>query len=240
MFFISPLWIMIVGPTMILAMWAHQRIKAAYNKNSRVAVSSGMTGADAARLMLQERGFRVVQSAQQAGQMGQGAIAIERTRGFLSDHYDPTSRVLRLSPNVYGGRSLAAVGVACHEAGHALQHADEYAPLQLRTMMVPLAAFGSWAAFPAIIAGILFKLSGLVMLGIIVFSAIVLFQLITLPVEFDATARAKRSLSDLGVINNRNEAAGVAEVLNAAAWTYVAAAASSIATLLYLVLAFRE
>lgn len=232
------LWLIIVGPTLILAMYAHGKVKSAFNKYSQIGNSSGMTGADAARRMLLDHGFHVVSTAREAEQGRRGVVAIERTRGFLSDHYDPRSHVLRLSPSVYEGRSLAAVGVACHEAGHALQHADEYAPLQLRSIMVPVASFGSWAAFPIIFLGAIMGAINLIWLGILIFTAIVLFQIVTLPVEFNATARAKRALEDLQIINNGQEQAGVAKVLDAAALTYVAAAVSSIGTLVYYVLIF--
>ncbi len=236
--FIHPLWLIIVGPTLILAMIAHSKVKSTFKKFTRVGNSSGMTGADAARRMLEDRGFRVAANAAEARQSERGVVAIERTRGFLSDHYDPKAHVLRLSPQVYEGRSLAAVGVACHEAGHALQHADEYAPLQLRSLMVPMASFGSWAAFPIILIGALMSAANLVLLGVLLFTLIVVFQIVTLPVEFNATSRAKRSLADLQIITSPQEQAGVAKVLDAAALTYVAAAVSSIATLIYYLMIF--
>ena len=162
----------------------------------------------------------------------QSAVAIERVNGFLSDHYDPRSKVLRLSDKVYASNSLAAVGVACHEAGHALQDAEDYAPLSARSFMVPIASFGSWAAFPIILLGA-FTIKPLILVGIAMYAALVLFQLVTLPVEFNATSRAKAALANTGIINGQQEAQGVSAVLDAARLTYVAAALSSIMTLLY-------
>ena len=161
-------------------------------------------------------------------------MAILPTRGRLSDHYDPRAKVLRLSREVYEGRSLASVGVACHEAGHALQDARGYALLELRNVMVPMASFGSKFAWIVIIAGLILKgIPALLTVGILLFTAVVLFQIVTLPVEFNASTRAKKALSDLGIIQGPGEVAGVARVLNAAAMTYVAAMISSVMTLIY-------
>ena len=235
--FFDPLWFIIVGPTLILAIWAQFRVKRAYGKYGQVGSSSGLSGAEAAAAMLRDQGVEVVSSGE-AARTTDNAVAIEATRGFLSDHYDPRARVLRLSPDVHGGRSLASVGIACHEAGHALQHARGYAPLQLRSVMVPVASFGSWVAFPIIIVGFLLHAAQLILLGIIAFAALVVFQLVTLPVEFDASSRAKKALYQMGIISGPAEAQGVASVLNAAALTYVAAVVSSIATLLYYIMIF--
>ena len=168
-------------------------------------------------------------------QAGLYNVKIERAHGFLSDHYDPRARCLRLSPDVHDRASIAAVGVACHEAGHAIQHAREYAPLQMRTALVPLAGIGSNLSWIVITAGIFLALTDLVYLGIVLFSATVIFQLVTLPVEFDASKRAKELVVDFGILMP-HERVGVDKVLNAAAWTYVAAAVSSIFTLLYFLL----
>ncbi|NQU42962.1 zinc metallopeptidase [bacterium] len=235
MFFLSPLYILLVGPALILAIWAQMKVKSAFAKYSKVGNSSGMSGAEAAAEMLRGLNIRVVGSKEQAKSMD-NAVAIERVGGFLTDHYDPRSKVLRLSPKVHDGRSLASVGVACHEAGHALQHANGYAPLEIRSLMVPVASFGSWAAFPVIILGALLHAPGLVGIGILVFAVVVLFQLVTLPVEFDASNRAKLAVTQFGIVQTRDESKGVAAVLNAAAWTYVAAAAASIMTLIYYVM----
>jgi hypothetical protein len=162
---------------------------------------------------------------------------------MLSDHYDPRAKTLRLSPGVYQSRSVAAMGIACHEAGHALQDAQGYAPLGLRTMLVPVVSFGSRLAMPLILGGMLMSMflrgAGgdfgflIAQLGVVAFAAVVVFQLVTLPVEFDASNRAKRQLMSLGIIQSQQEAGGVAAVLNAAALTYVAAAATALAQLLY-------
>ncbi|HBF33795.1 TPA: zinc metallopeptidase [Candidatus Sumerlaeota bacterium] len=235
--FFSPLYLIMVAPALLLGIWAQMKVTSAFNHFSRVPVSSGLTGAQAAARMLQGKGFQIVQS-EDAVPHASNIIAIVETRGFLSDHYDPSTRTLRLSPSVYEGNSLASVGVACHEAGHALQHAQNYAPLNLRSLMVPIASFGAPLAIPLIVIGAIFAIPILIPLGILLFTTVVIFQLITLPVEFDASRRAKRTLAEMGMIQSGEEAAGVASVLNAAAWTYVAAAVSSIMTLLYYLMVF--
>jgi Zn-dependent membrane protease YugP len=194
-------------------------VKSAFGKWSQVPASSRMTGAQAAQRMLQSAGL--------------GNVGIEPAHGFLSDHYDPRVRKLRLSANVYEGRSVAAMGIACHEAGHALQHAKGYAPLQFRTAIVPVASIGSWLAWPLIMIGLMLQSSNLAVAGIVLFAGVVLFQMVTLPVEFDASNRAKEQLRSLGIIQSNQEAGGVAAVLNAAALTYVAATVAAIAQLLY-------
>lgn len=231
----DPRYWIIVGPTILLALLAQMMVKSAFAKYSQKRNYSGMTGAQAARHMLEAAGLRVVGSAEAAKNAAK-TVAIEQVQGFLSDHYDPQSRVLRLSPKVYGGNSIASVGVACHEAGHALQHAGGYAPLAIRSVMVPVASFGSWMAFPLIFLGLFMGAIGLVKVGILLFTAIVAFQIVTLPVEFNASSRAKAALRNTGIIQTQEETDGVNSVLNAAAMTYVAAAVSSIATLLYYLL----
>jgi Zn-dependent membrane protease YugP len=207
----------------------------AFKKYAQVGNSSNLSGAEAAATMLQESGIRIVSSEEaERSKEGSGVVAIESVGGFLTDHYDPRSRVLRLSPQVYSGRSLSSVGVACHEAGHALQHAHGYAPLALRSAMVPVATFGSNAAFPLILVGLIlpaFKF--LAVLGLLMFAAAVLFTIVTLPVEFNATSRAKAALLNTGIIRGPGEREGVANVLNAAALTYVAAAAAALGNLIY-------
>jgi hypothetical protein len=207
---------------MLLAMWAQMKVKGSYSKWSQVAASSRMTGAQAASRMLQSAGVT--------------DVSIEPVQGYLSDHYDPRSKKLRLSPGVYQGQSVAAMGIACHEAGHALQHAQGYGALALRNAIVPVANIGSWLAWPMIFGGMLLQMQGLALLGIVAFSMLVLFQIITLPVEFDASNRAKRQIQTLGIVQSQAEAGGVASVLNAAALTYVAATITAIATLLYFAL----
>jgi Zn-dependent membrane protease YugP len=157
------------------------------------------------------------------------------TSGFLSDHYNPANKTLALSEATYASNSVAAVGVACHEAGHAIQHAEAYKPMWLRSILVPTASFGSSASYFVVIGGMLFHSANLVYLGALLFAAVLLFQLVTLPVEFDATARAKRIAVDTGIVTAQ-ERVGMDKVLNAAAMTYVAAVASSLMTLLYYLL----
>ncbi len=216
MFFFDPLYFVFLAPGLLLSLWASARTKSAFNKWGKVRAA--MSGARAARKMLDQAGLYNVK--------------IERAGGFLSDHYDPRARCLRLSPDVHDRASIAAVGVACHEAGHAIQHARDYAPLQLRSALVPVASIGSNLSWIVIMAGIFLALTNLVYVGILLFSATVVFQLVTLPVEFDASKRAKELVVDFGILMPQ-ERVGVDKVLNAAAWTYVAAAVSSIFTLLY-------
>ena len=216
----DPLYLVFFIPGLLLSLWASARVKSTFRRYSQVPSARGYSGADAARELIRHRGL--------------SGVRVEETAGFLSDHYDPTERVLRLSPDVYHGRSLAALGVAAHEAGHAIQHAKGYGPLKFRSAVVRPAAIGS--NLGTVIAGIgLFAQSaGLVWAGIILFSAFVVFTLVTLPVEFDASRRAVVALRDIGIISPR-ESDGTAAVLNAAALTYVAAAITAILQLLYFV-----
>ena len=186
--------------------------------------NTAMTGAQAAQAVLDAGGVTNVR--------------IERVSGFLSDHYDPTKKVLRLSPDVYDGRSISSVGVGAHEAGHAIQDKVKYSMLGLRTALVPSASLGSNLSYFIILGGFFMQMSGLILAGIILFSAVVLFQMVTLPVEIDASRRAKVLLFDTGVISSPSERKGVDAVLNAAALTYIAAALSSILTLLYYIWMF--
>jgi Zn-dependent membrane protease YugP len=215
----DPMYFVIVGPAMLFALWAQMKVKGAFGKWSQVGASSGMTGAQAANHMLQHAGIRDVK--------------IEPSRGMLSDHYDPRAKALRLSPDVFQSTSVAAMGVACHEAGHAIQDAKNYAPLKWRSAIVPAASIGSWLSWPMIFLGMLLQMQELVLLGVIAFGALVLFQLVTLPVEFDASNRAKAQLRTLGIIASDREAKGVSAVLDAAAMTYVAATITALAQLLY-------
>jgi len=208
-------------PGLLLAAFATLLTKSTFARYARVASSSGLTGAQAAARMLASQGIHDVQ--------------IEPVRGFLSDHYDPLHRTLRLSPDVYGSRSLSAIGVACHEAGHALQHAAGYAPLSLRSALVPLANFGSNAAYIFLLLGLFFQAPALVQLGALVFLGAVAFAIITLPVEWNASARAKLLMVQSGIVSSR-EAEDAGRVLNAAFMTYVAAAISALLTLLYYLL----
>lgn len=215
------LYLILSIPALLLGMFAQARVKSAYAKWSAVANRRGMTGADAAESMLAREGVR--------------DVVIEPVDGFLTDHYDPAAKVLRLSPEVFSGRSVAALGIACHEAGHALQHANGYGALTLRSWLVPTAKIGSWLAVPLIGIGFAMGQLGLAKIGVLLFGLIVLFQLVTLPVEFNASSRAKQALTNNGV-TVPDEDDGVGEVLNAAALTYVAAAVSAISQLLYYVM----
>lgn len=215
---IDPLYWMMMLPVILLSAFASFRVKSVFNKYSKISNSSRKTGAQAATEILALNGLSNVQ--------------VMEARGFLSDHYDPREKVVKLSPEVYNSTSIAAVGIAAHETGHAIQDEKAYAPLKLRNMMVPVASFGSNFAWIVIVAGIFMSMMGLVKAGIVLFSAVVLFQLITLPVEFNASARAKVLLQQYNIVSPQ-DAEGVDKVLNAAAMTYVAAAASSIMTLLY-------
>lgn len=207
---------------MIVALVAQTRVMGAFNKYSRVPVASGMTGADVARRIL---------SAARIDD-----VDVVETQGFLGDHYDPMNRRLCLSPNVYHAPSVAAVGVAAHEAGHAIQHARSYAPLQWRMAIVPITQLSAQFLPFIILGGFFFRMTGLLWLGVIAYSLIMLFQLITLPVEFDASRRAKIILGEMGVVQRGGEAAGVSSVLGAAALTYVAAFVGALGNLLHLLL----
>ncbi|CAN5187584.1 zinc metallopeptidase [soil metagenome] len=201
-------------------MWgASAFVKSRFKKYSRVRTSSGMTGAQAAHLMLERSGVP--------------GVPIERADGFLSDHYDPTKRVIRLSPDVYDSNSISAVGVACHEAGHAVQHARKYIFLPIRSLAVPMANSVSKIGFWIIIAGLIMHLTGLAIVGLALFSTVALFQIINLPVEFDATARAKKAVVEYGIVQRGAEADGVSKVLNAAALTYLAATLAAVVQVAY-------
>lgn len=208
----------------VLCIFAQLRVSSTYNKFSRVRSRTGMTGAQAAQRILQMSGIYDVR--------------VEHIRGSLTDHYDPTHKVLRLSDTVYGSDSVAAIGVAAHECGHAVQHNTGYAPLQIRSKLVPAANIGSKAGIPLIILGALLGMNQvLIQIGIWVFALAVLFQVVTLPVEFNASGRALAMLGDYGMLAN-DEVRSCKKVLSAAALTYVAAAASAILQLLRLVLMF--
>ncbi len=218
---LDPMYLMMMAPVFILSMYASFKVKSNFKKYSKVSISSGKTGAEVARMILSVSGLSYVD--------------VVETKGFLSDHYDPTKKVVRLSPDVYRSNSIAAAGVAAHETGHAIQHAKAYGPLALRNLMVPIASIGSNFSWIIIMIGFFFQKMGLVHIGIILFSAVVFFQVVTLPVEFDASSRAKKLLPEYGIVSS-NDLKGVNKVLNAAAMTYVAAAVSSIVTLVYFLL----
>ena len=215
-------------PGMLLGLWAQWRVKSTFRKYAQVGTSRGMTGAEVAQQILITEGITDVR--------------IEPSRGFLSDHYSPGEKALRLSPDVFGGRSISAAGVAAHEVGHAVQHARNYAFLGMRSMLVPIVQFGSPLAIPVIIGGFILSqflgttIGQLVMLvGLGLFGMVLLFQIITLPVEFDASKRALAAIEKGGIlVGEENE--GAQKVLRAAAWTYVAAAVSTAMTFLYFLL----
>ena len=208
---------------LIIPIWAQSKVKNTYKKYSKIATSSRMTGAQVARKILDDNGLY--------------DVSIEEVKGVLSDHYDPRSKVVRLSSDNYHGHSMAASAVAAHEVGHAIQDAEEYAFLKFRSALVPVASFGSRSAIYIIIAGLIFNLSGLTLFGIIFMALAVLFQLVTLPVEFNASNRAMDQLVSTGIILN-NEERDTKKVLNAAALTYVAAALVAVMELMRFVLIF--
>jgi Zn-dependent membrane protease YugP len=213
--------LIIIG--LIIAGWAQIRVSSAYKKYSRVASSRGIPGWQVARQILDRNGLEDIQ--------------IQEVAGNLTDHYDPRRRVLRLSKGVYSNSSVAALGIAAHEVGHAVQHKEGYMPLRLRTLLVPLAQIGSYASWILIIIGLFAGFLGLIQLGIILFSGVVLFQLVTLPVEYNASKRALAMLSDGGFLAFE-EMGQTKKVLSAAAMTYVAAVLVSVLQLLRLVLLF--
>jgi Zn-dependent membrane protease YugP len=219
--YFDPWYFIVVGPAFLLAMWAQWRVRSTYAEAQQVAAP--LSGAAAARHILDSAGLR--------------DVGIEVVPGHLTDHYDPGDRVLRLSEEVYHNRSMAAVGIAAHEAGHALQHARAYAPLVVRNAAVPLAGFGSNISILLLILGAILSSVALVWAGIIAFSAVVFFQVVNLPVEFNASAQAKAQLAELGIVD-RDEMRYIDRVLGAAAMTYVAATLQAILTLLYFILRF--
>jgi hypothetical protein len=223
MFFFDPSYFLFAGPPLLLGLWAQFKVKSAFNKYSQVPTQSGINGAQAAMRLL-ERG-------------GLGNVGVEVTSGMLSDHYDPRSKILRLSENVYNLPSIASVGVAAHEAGHALQDKTGYYPLALRSAMVPVVSIGSNLGPILFMIGLFMSGtlgSSLAWAGLILFAATALFAIVTLPVEFDASRRAKALLVSQGIVSPV-EMKGVNAVLDAAALTYVAAAAQAIMQLLYYV-----
>jgi hypothetical protein len=223
MFYFDPLYFLFIAPALLLALWAQIRVKMAFA--SAQQMPAALSGAAAARHVLDSAGL--------------AGVAIEMVPGHLSDHYDPREKVLRLSPEVYQSRSLAAVGIAAHEAGHAIQDAHAYAPLVVRNAAVPVAGFGSSAFFILLILGLALQVPWLVWAGIAAFSAIVFFQVVNLPVEFNASARAKAELVELGIVPS-DQMVYVNRVLNAAALTYVAATLQAILTLLYYIMRFSN
>ena len=210
---------------LLFGLWAQKKDKRTFERYSRVAPRNGMTGADAAAAVLRSSGLR--------------DLAIRPVDGRLTDHYDPRNRTLNLSADVGQASSLAALGVAAHEAGHAIQDAKRYAPMRIRQALVPAAQFGQSLWFLPVVIGLVMGLTGLVTVGLILFAAVVLFQLVTLPVEFDASKRALASLEGQGLLA-ADELGGARAVLNAAALTYIAGFVAALGQLLYFFLASRE
>lgn len=208
-------------PALVLGGLASLWVKSAFARASKIGSQRGWTGRQIAEAILQAEGI--------------DDVRIEPTQGYLSDHYDPREKVLRLSPDVYQGRSLASAGVAAHEVGHAIQHAHGYAPLALRSAVVPVASFGSSFGMILAFIGIGMAFQTLAAVGCALFSMVVLFQIVNLPVEFNASRRALQMLTVNGLVVSSNEAKGVKQVLDAAALTYVAALAQALSTLLYYV-----
>lgn len=210
---------------MIMASFASMSVKSTFKKYHQIRNARGMTGAQAAEQMLRQNGIYDVK--------------VERTSGYLSDHYDPRSKTIRLSEPVYDNPSIASVSVACHEAGHALQHATAYGPLKIRTAILPAAQLGSQALWPLFFAGVILSLPPLINIGILFFSFSVFFQLVTLPVEFNASSRAIKMMDAYGILGD-DENVGAKKVLNAAAMTYVAAAAMALAQLFRMIMMSRR
>ncbi len=203
----------------IISLWAQWMVRSAYSKYSKVGVRSGITGAEIARRMMRAEGI--------------DNVGLEIVPGEMTDHYDPTKKVVRLSQDVYHGQSIASLGISAHEVGHVIQDARGYAPMRLRGFIYPVSNIGSTLAFPLAIGGLLFSAPGLVTIGIWLFAAALAFTLITLPVEFNASSRAVRALAQGGVMTD-DELRGTKRVLNAAAMTYVAAAATAVLQLVQL------
>ena len=212
------LWIACFIVPLVLGFWAQHKVKSTFAKNLEVPVANGMTGAQVARRVLDANGLN--------------EVPVEETPGSLSDHYDPRSRSVHLSPEVFQQVSVASTAVAAHEVGHAIQHAKSYAFFKFRSTLFPAVQFASNIWFLFLLGGIFLQITGFIVLAIALYAVAVLFTLVTLPVEFDASSRAKRQLTDLGLVAS-NEAAGVQSTLKAAAWTYVAGALAAVAQLLY-------
>ena len=213
-------WLLLVGVPMAIGLWAQFRVSSAFKRWGAVPASSNITGAECAREILQAAEIH--------------DVSVVETNDYLGDHYDPTSKKLCLSTNVFNTASVAALGIAAHETGHAIQHARAYAPLKARMAIVPITMIASRMLPFIIIGGFFFHMTGLITLGIYCYLVLLAFQIITLPVEFDASHRAKIILQQMGIVQPGNEVVGVNKVLNAAALTYVAAFVATLGNLLYL------
>ncbi len=219
MFFFDPMFMLVVAlPFLLIGLLVQANVKSAFSRGSKIGTRRGYTGRDVAQAILDANHINDVR--------------IEQVQGFLSDHYDPKHKVLRLSPDVYSGRSVASAGVAAHEVGHAIQHARGYAPLVVRNAIVPVASIGSGIGMTLAMIGAAFAMQPLAAVGAILFSGVVIFQLVNLPVEFNASSRARQTLLVNGLVS-QEEDREVGKVLNAAALTYVAATVQAVVTLLY-------
>lgn len=225
MFYFDPMYMIFMIPGVILMLWAQSRVKGSYQKYSKIRNDENLTGAQVARRILDANGLQ--------------SVPVTQSPGELSDHYDPRTRSLHLSPGVYNQPTIAAMGIAAHEVGHAIQHATAYAPLKVRTAIVPAVSIGSNLGIFVLMAGVLMANQTMAWWGVGLFALTTVFALITLPVEFDASRRATEQLQRLGIadggVGGGSELAGVRNVLTSAAWTYVASFASSLLTLLYYV-----
>jgi Zn-dependent membrane protease YugP len=230
MFFFDPTYLLFMAPAFILMMLTSWYVRSAYNKWSQVPASSRLTGAEVAQRLIRNSAYVTTGNGR-----GLLDVRVQGVGGNLSDHYDPRSKTLRLSQGVANSASVAAVAVAAHELGHALQDADDYLPLRFRAALVPAVNIGSWLGWILILIGLFLNMLNLAWLGVIIFSGGALFALATLPVELDASARAKRLLAENGIIQGEREQRGVNRVLNAAALTYVAALVTAVLQLLYFV-----
>ena len=218
-------YLILVIPAILFSLWAQHKVNSTFDEYSRVGTYARMTGFEAARRILDANGLR--------------HVSIERVSGHLSDHYDPRSNIIRLSDDVYSSTSISAIGVAAHEAGHAVQYAEHYAPIKWRAAVLPVCQIGSTMSWPMIMLGFLFNSPNIINLGILLFATVAVFQFVTLPVEFDASRRAVKALAVSGSVTD-DELYGVERVLQAAAMTYVAALAVSLAHLLRMFLLFGQ
>lgn len=224
-FYFDYYYLILVVPALLLAIWAQVQVKTTYRKYSRVPNSRGMTGAYAAQAVLNFYGITDVR--------------IERVSGNLTDHYDPRSKVIRLSDGVYNSSTVAAIGIACHEAGHAAQHAENYAPIKIRNAIIPVCNIGSTIGIPLALIGWIFSFSILIYVGLGLYAAVFIFQVATLPVEFNASRRAIKVIDEMQLLRD-DEIGGAKKVLAAAAMTYVASMMVSLANLLRLLLRFSN
>ena len=220
MFFWDPTYIVIL-PAIIFALYAQMKVQSTFAQYQKIYNKRGYTGASIARKILDENGLH--------------SVRIERINGHLTDHFDPSSNVVRLSDSVYDSQSVASIGVAAHEVGHAIQHATSYGPIKIRSAIIPMTKIGSTLAFPLVLIGIIMSTQWLISFGIFLFTAVVLFQAVTLPVEFNASSRALKTLENYNILNDE-ELRGSKKVLSAAAMTYVAALVSSLLSLFRLLL----